>query len=68
MSKKERLKVTKESGTGLNKMFKDTKTGRTMTRGKTADAIEAGKYPGYHVMKKDNKRIPRSNPGTNNLG
>jgi len=65
------LKVTKESNTGLNTQFKDTRTGRKMTRGKCADRVSAGNYPGYHVRKVNGKRIVASNPdGTksNNLG
>jgi hypothetical protein len=61
--KKPRLEVTSESPTGLNKRFLDTQTGKELTRGQLADAIERGEYPGYHVMVDlENRRIPRSNP------
>lgn len=60
MSRKPRLKVIDESPTGLNKIFIDTTTGKVYTRGEVADNIN--KFPDYHVMKKDGKRIIRSNP------
>lgn len=63
MNKKPRLKVIDESSTGLNRKFLDTKTGETYTRGEVADNIH--KFPDYHVMKKDGKRIIRSNPNSN---
>ncbi|MEQ8349833.1 MAG: hypothetical protein RH862_00010 [Leptospiraceae bacterium] len=68
---KKKVEVTKESATGLNQRFRDKETNREMTRGEFADAIERGKYPGYHVEKANNKRVPRSNPDKskgNNLG
>ncbi|PYZ96761.1 hypothetical protein CR205_13815 [Alteribacter lacisalsi] len=65
--KKGSVTVVEEKDSGLNKRFKDTKTGKTMTRGEFADAIEKGEYEDYHVMKSEGKRIPRSNPGVENL-
>lgn len=69
------VRVKKENASGLNTHFLDQKTNTTMTRGTFADKIEAGLYPGYHVMHKKvgNKviRIPRTNPDNsdkNNLG
>ena len=62
MSKKPRVRVIKESETGLNEQFLDVKTNRVMSRREFADAIERGEYPDYHVMRMNNKRIPRSNP------
>jgi hypothetical protein len=69
------VKVTKQSSTGLNLQFFDSKKNRTMSRGEFADAIESGLYPDYHVrhIKVGNveKRIPASNPDNNennNLG
>ncbi|SET55138.1 hypothetical protein SAMN05660297_02732 [Natronincola peptidivorans] len=60
-SKKEpRLKVIKESPTGLNQKFLDTETNEVVNRGYVADNIDD--YPGYHVMNKNKKRIIRSNP------
>ncbi len=63
MSKKPRLKVIDESKTGLNRKFLDTKTGKILTRGQVANNIDD--YPDYHIMKKDGKRIIRSNPNKN---
>lgn len=60
MNKKPRLEVVDESKTGLNRKFLDTETGKTLTRGQVADNISD--YPDYHIMKKDGKRIIRSNP------
>lgn len=65
---KPRLEVIKESETGLNQKFRDTKTGETLTRGQVADRIKD--YPDYHVMRSEGKRIIRSNPDrskSNNL-
>ncbi len=69
------VKVTKQSSTGLNTEFYDTKKNKTLSRGAFADAIEKGDYPDYHLkhMKTDTgvKRIPASNPDkseNNNLG
>lgn len=70
MTKKQpRLEVVEESTSGLNKKFKDTKTGEILTRGQVADRIN--QYDDYHIMHKDGKRIIRSNPDSsedNNLG
>lgn len=66
-----RLEVIDESTTGLNRRFIDKMTGETLTRGQVADRINHGHYPGYHVMNRDGKRIPRSNPNKakeDNLG
>lgn len=60
MPKNKRLEVIDESDTGLNKKFLDHQTGKTVTRGYVADHIN--EYEGYHVMRKDNKRIIRSDP------
>lgn len=63
LPKKPRLKVVEESPTGLNKKFLDTITGEILTRSQVVDNIS--NYPDYHVMKRDNKRIIRSNPDNN---
>ncbi len=63
LKEKPRLKVVDESKTGLNRKFLDTHTGEILTRGKVADNIKD--YSGYHVMRKDGKRIIRSNPNNN---
>lgn len=68
-NKKPRLEVVAENETGLNRKFLDTETGKVLTRGQVADNIK--NYPVYHVMKRDGKRIIRSNPNRNendNLG
>jgi hypothetical protein len=54
--------VTDESGTGRNEQFRDTKTGRNMTRPEFVRQIEKGNYPGYHVRKINNVKTPASNP------
>ena len=59
-NKKPRLQVVQEAATGLNQKFKNTSTGEIMSRGQVADRI--GEFPDYHVMKRDGKRIIRSNP------
>jgi len=66
-----KVKVIKESKTGANQKFQDTKTKETMTKSEFVKAIEKGKYDDYHIMNKDGKKIPRSNPDKthkNNLG
>lgn len=60
MARKPRLSVHKENKTGLNTHFRDNVTGEVLTRGVVADNID--KYGDYHVMKKDGKRVIRSNP------
>ncbi|AAS71213.1 hypothetical protein RBB68_13305 [Leptospira interrogans] len=65
------IKVTKESNTGLNKEFYDPSRGKSMTRGEFVEEIKNGKYPDYHVLDLEGKKIPRSNPDNskrNNLG
>lgn len=66
MTERRRLEVIQESKTGLNQKFKDTKTGKELTRGQVADNIKD--YPDYHIMKTEGKRVIRSNPDrkTNN--
>ncbi len=41
--------VVKESKTGRNEIFLDTKSGDILERGDFVGLIEAGKYPGYSV-------------------
>lgn len=60
MSKKPRLIVVKESKTGLNQQFLDTKTRKVLNRGDVVKNIK--NYPDYHIMKRDGKNIVRSNP------
>ena len=64
---KQRLVVTKESNSGMNQEFHDTKTGENMNRTEVARAIDAGKYPGYHhYIDHEGKLIIRSNPNGRN--
>jgi len=70
-----RITVTKQAETGLNTQFRDNLTGRQMSRAEFADAIDAGKYPKYHVAEiqhgSQTIRVPKSNPDQstgNNLG
>lgn len=65
-----RLKVVKESETGLNQKFQDTKTKDILTRGEVNKRIKAGEYPDYHTAKINGHNVPRRNPDrskTNNL-
>ena len=71
MAYKRSLEVTEESTSGRNLEFRDTHTGKRLTRGEAADAIEHGQYPDYHVRVTDRKRTPAANPDgnkKNNLG
>ena len=66
-----RVKVTKESDTGRNTKFLDTRTGETMTRTQFVKAIESGKYEDYHVRVMEGVKTPAANPdgkSSNNLG
>ena len=68
---KQRVSVTRESSTGRNEGFRDNRTGKEMTRPEFVRAIEAGKYPDYHVRAVEGKPTPASNPDgkkNNNLG
>ena len=62
MSKGKKVVVTQESGTGRNEKFKDTSTGRNMTRPDFVRQIEQGNYPAYHIRKIDGVKTPASNP------
>ena len=57
-----RIKVTRESKTGRNTHFKDTTTGRYMTRKQFVTSINAGNYPEYHVRTINGIKTPVSNP------
>ena len=66
-----RVKVTKESDTGMNRQFVDTQTGKTMTRAQFVKQIKQGNYPSYHVREINGVNVPVSNPDKsegNNLG
>jgi ribosome recycling factor len=69
MPKKTR-KTIKETPTGGNKKFVNLKDLTEEQRKTLVKKIEAGKVEGYHIMKKNRKKWPRSNPDrkkTNNL-
>lgn len=57
-----RLVVTRESDTGRNQQFRDTRTGETMSRAETVRKIENGQYPNYHVRVVNDVPTPVSNP------
>ena len=66
-----RVKVTRETETGRNTNFQDTRTGKTMTRNQFVREIERGNYDNYHVRVINNIPTPASNPDSstrNNLG
>lgn len=70
MAKKKPLKVVDESVSGRNRKFEDTRTKEVMTRAQAVKAIEAGKYPDYHIRKINDIKTPVSNPDkskSNNL-
>ncbi len=66
-----KVKVTKESSTGRNTNFKDTSTGKSMTRAQFVKEIEKGNYSDYHVRNINGVKTPVSNPNgkeSDNLG
>lgn len=66
-----RIKVVKESESGGNQRFKDTRTRQEMSRSQFVRQIEQGKYPNYHVRRIAGVKVPVSNPDHsegNNLG
>jgi hypothetical protein len=70
MAKRPRVVVTRESETGRNLSFRDTRTGWTMNRADSVRSIEAGWYQDYHVRKVNGVKTPVSNPDrseSNNL-
>ncbi len=65
------IKVTSETSTGRNESFRDPVARKEMSRTQFVRAIEAGKYPDYHVRHINGKATPVSNPDRsegNNLG
>lgn len=65
------VKVTKESVTGRNQRFHDSKNGKDMSRSEFVRQIKAGNYSDYHVRTINGKETPVSNPDRrkgNNLG
>ena len=66
-----RLKVTRESETGRNQRFLDTRTGEEMSRSEVVRRIEQGEYQNYHIREINGIKTPASNPDgseANNLG
>ena len=57
-----RIKVTKESDSGRNLRFLDTRTGQEMTRAQFVKQIENDQYPNYHVREINKIKTPVSNP------
>lgn len=70
-NKKGRVEVTRESDSGRNQRFRDTRTGNEMSRQEFVSRIKRGDYPDYHVRNIDGVDTPASNPDgkeSNNLG
>jgi hypothetical protein len=66
-----RVIVTRETDSGRNEQFRDTVTGRTITRSQFVHQIEQGSYEHYHVREIKGVKTPASNPDrseNNNLG
>lgn len=59
---KPRITVTRESDSGRNERFRDSQTGKEMSRGEFVREIEKGKYPDYHVREINGVPTPASNP------
>ena len=66
-----KVKVIRESDSGRNERFKDTDSGRYMSREQFVTAINYGSYDNYHVRKINGVDTPCSNPNKSvkdNLG
>lgn len=57
-----RVITTNQSSTARNLNFKDTKSGRYMTRQDFVRSIKAGNYENYHVRLINGIETPVSNP------
>lgn len=57
-----KVKTISQNSKGRNITFKDTKSGRYMTRQDFVKAIKAGNYPNYHVRNIHGILTPVSNP------
>ena len=67
---KAKVEVIKESESGRNEKFRDTQSGKEMTRNQFVKEIEKGAYEDYHVRKINDVKTPVSNPDgkeSNNL-
>lgn len=68
---RKRVKVIRETDSGRNLEFLDTRTHTQMSRAEFVKKIEGGGYPNYHVRKIHGIKTPVSNPDEtedNNLG
>ncbi len=54
--------VISESDSGRNEDFKDTRTGKEMSRAEFVKQIKAGNYDDYHVRIVNGVKTPVSNP------
>lgn len=66
-----RITVTRESDSGRNQQFRDTRTGEQISRPNLVRKIEQGVYPNYHIRTINGVKTPVSNPDHsegNNLG
>lgn len=72
MPNKPKVEVIKESNTGRNERFRDTRTGQEMTRNQFVKAIDRGTYGNdYYHRKINGVETPVSKPDgnpKNNLG
>jgi hypothetical protein len=72
MPNKPKVEVIKESITGRNERFRDTRTGQEMTRNQFVKAIDKGTYGNdYYHRKINGMETPVSKPDgnpKNNLG
>jgi len=59
---RKRVEVIRESDSGRNLEFLDTRTHKEMSRAEFVRRIERGEYPGYHVRKVHRIKTPVSNP------
>ena len=66
-----RVIVTRESSSGRNLNFSDSRTGKSMSRAQFVREIRSGNYDDYHVRTINGIATPVSNPdgsSRNNLG
>lgn len=59
---RKRIEIIKERPTGRNEVFRDNRTGATMSRAQFVKETERGAYDDCHVRKIDNVKTPVSNP------
>ena len=62
---KPRLTVVEESKSGMNRKFRDNRTGETLTRFEVAKKIDNGNLTGYHHYRSEKGYLViRSNPNS----